>query len=493
MSTTNGIDTKRKNPLSLSEEKFKSIGYKLVDEIADFLSTIDKRPVAKESKPSELRRLLAPETLPSTSQDPEKLLSEASSLLFNNSTFNGHPKFWGYITSSPAPIGILSEMLAATINPNVGGWNLSPMATEIEKQTIRWIAELIHYPADCGGILVSGGNMANFVAFLAARQKKATWDLRKTGLSDSSAKQMIVYGSGETHTWIQKAADLFGMGTNNIRWIETDSRQRMKSSALMDQIENDLKAGFLPFMVVGTAGTVSTGAVDPLPELGKICKKYDLWFHVDGAYGAFAASLPEASSDMKGLQLADSIAMDPHKWLYSPLEAGCTLVRNPDDLPQAFSYLPDYYHFGNDEKDPKVNFYEYGFQNSRGFRALKVWLGLKHAGSDGVKQMIRDDIQLGSVMAAALRSHGEFEVFTEDLSITTFRYRPSDKHQDEETLDKLNSDLLTILQNGGDAFISNAVIDGKFLLRACIVNFRTTKSDVEALPLIIAKIGETLI
>ncbi len=483
----------REVALNISKDDFKSIGYQLVDDIAEFLDNIDQKPVAKENTPAQIRALIQPEDFPKFGQDPASLLKETSQALMENSTLNAHPKFWGYITSSAAPIGILSEMLASTINPNVGGWNLSPMATEIERQTIRWIADLIKFPSECGGLLVSGGNMANFVAFLAARQNKATWDLRKNGFLHASGKQMIVYGSAETHTWIQKANDLFGLGTNNIRWIETDSRQRMKADCLVAAIEADLKTGHLPFMVIGTAGTVSTGAVDPLAEIASICKRFDLWFHVDGAYGAFAAALPEASHDLKSLNLADSIALDPHKWLYSPLEAGCTLVRNPSHLQKAFSYHPEYYHFGSDEEDPKVNFYEYGFQNSRGFRALKVWLGLKHAGSDGVIQMIRENIELASIMATALRNHGEFEVFTEDLSITTFRYKPSGIELDPEHLNQLNSDLLTILQNEGRAFISNAIIDGKFLLRACIVNFRTTKEDVQALPMIVEKIGETLI
>jgi len=456
MSSANHTETKRKSPLALSEEEFKSIGHKLVDDIAEFLTNIHQRPVAKESSPSELKGIMGDVSLPSTSQDAAKLMDEATTTLFDHSTFNGHPRFWGYITSSAAPIGILSEMLASTINPNVGGWNLSPMATEIEKQTIRWIAELINYPVDCGGILVSGGNMANFVGFLAARQEKADWDIRKEGISAPASKQMIVYVSTETHTWVQKAADLFGLGTDNIRWIEIDDQLRMIPSALVKQIEKDKQSGLFPFMVVGTAGTVRVGAVDPLTDLADICKKYQLWFHVDGAYGAFAAALPEASGQLKGLRLADSIALDPHKWLYSPLEAGCTLVKDPNHLLQAFSYQPEYYHFDSNEVDPKINFFEYGFQNSRGFRALKVWMGLKHAGRDGIVQMIRDDIALGSLMADSLRNHGDFDVFTEELSITTFRYHPHNGPHDIETLNKLNEDLLSILQNEGKAFISNA-------------------------------------
>lgn len=252
------------------------------------------------------------------------------------------------------------------------------MGTESEAQAVRWIAELIGYPTDCGGLLVSGGNMGNFVGLLAARKAKATWDVRTAGLFGEQARRLRLYTSGETHTWIHKATDMFGLGTDAIRWVPTDEQLRMDMNALRNQIQADINAGDLPFLVIGTAGTVSTGAVDPLPELAAICREYDLWFHVDGAYGGFAALLldegkvPEA---LKGIREADSVAVDPHKWLYAPLEAGCTLVRHPQALRDAFSYHPPYYHFA--EEASTIDYYEYGPQNSRGLRALKVWLALR--------------------------------------------------------------------------------------------------------------------
>ena len=232
--------------------------------------------------------------MPERGSDPELLLRNTADLLFNHSLFNGHPRFFGYITSSPAPIGVLGDLLAAAVNQNCGSWTLSPMATEIEAQTVRWIAEFIGFPAGSGGLLVSGGNMANFVCFLAARTAKAGWDVRKTGLNGSHPR-LIAYASGETHTWIQKAADLFGFGTDAIRWIAVDEHQRMKTDELRRQIEADRARGDQPFLVVGTAGSVSTGAVDPLPAIASICREFDLWFHVDGAYGALAAAIPRCT------------------------------------------------------------------------------------------------------------------------------------------------------------------------------------------------------
>ena len=249
-------------------------------------------------------------------------------------------------------------------------------------------------------------------------------------------------------------------------------------------------------MVVGAAGTVSTGAVDPLLEIATICRKYDLWFHVDGAYGAPAAALPEASAQLKGLKEADSVALDPHKWLYAPLEAGCILVRNPQTLIDTFSSHPEYYNFGGHGEDSPLNYYEFGLQNSRGFRALKVWLGFRQAGREGYIEMIRDDIALADALYRLVDAHSELQAITHSLSITTFRYVPNDLPQDEsETevyLNELNQELLNRLQSGGEVFVSNAVVDGKYVLRVCIVNFRTTLNDIEALPEIVIREGRKI-
>src|SRR6266581_8338012 len=366
-------------PLEMTPSEFRKVGRQLIERIAEFLCTLPERPVFPYESPQAIREALGTSSLPEQGTEAKDLLEEAANLLFEHSTFNGHPRFWGVITSSAAPIGALGDLLAASVNPNMGGWIGGPMANEIEAQTVRWIAEMIGYPTDCGGLLVSGGNMGNFVGFLAARKAKATWDVRAAGISGEGARRLRVYTSSETHTWIHKATDMFGLGTGAIRWIPVDEQLRIDTAALRHQVQADIEAGDLPFLVIGTAGTVSTGAVDPLPDIAAICREYDLWFHVDGAYGAFAALLlhehqgVEVPADLEGISLADSVAVDPHKWLYAPLEAGCALVRNPEALRNTFSYHPPYYHFA-DQAEPTIDYYEYGPQNSRGFRALKVWL-----------------------------------------------------------------------------------------------------------------------
>jgi aromatic-L-amino-acid decarboxylase len=484
----------REAPLEIHGDEFRKLGHQLVDDIAEFLDGLPQRPVTRGESPQEIRKLLGSDSLPRSGSPPDALLDQAAKLLFDHSLFNGHPKFWGYITSSGAPIGILADLLAAAVNPNVGAAILSPVASEIEAETIRWIADLIGYPRNCGGLLVSGGNMANFVCFLTGRRTKVPW-IESEGLA-AGKQRLVVYVSKETHSWIDKAAELFGMGTQSVRWIATNHDQQMDVAALERQIIADRADNHLPLMVVGAAGTVSTGAIDPLTQIAAICKKYDLWFHVDGAYGAPAAALPDASAELLGLREANSIALDPHKWLYSPLEAGCALVRDPNHLLETFSHHPVYYNFEGSEDDPPINYHEYGLQNSRGFRALKVWLGLRHVGRDGYVQMIGDDIALARALYEAVGTHPELEPATQHLSITTFRFVPMDLPNDPKTvepyLNDLNEELLNRLQGSGEAFVSNAIVEGKYVLRACIVNFRTTLSDVEALPEIVVRLGRNL-
>jgi glutamate/tyrosine decarboxylase-like PLP-dependent enzyme len=471
---------------------FRTLGHQLVDKLAEFLESVPHRPVTRDESPSVVRNALdLTGPLPELGTDPGPLLEQTAELLFAHSLLNGHPRFFGYITASPAPIGILGDFLASAINPNVGAWTLSPAATEIESQTVRWIASFIGYPVDCGGLLVSGGNMANLVCLLAARAAKADWNVREQGVSAESGRRLRLYCSTETHTWIQKAADLSGLGTASIRWIRTNTKLRMDVDALRRQIEADRTAGDVPCLVVGTAGSVSTGAVDPLWDIGALCREYGVWFHVDGAYGGFAAAVDQASDDLRGLSEADSVTVDPHKWLYAPLEAGCVLVRDSETLRAAFAYHPPYYHF----EERATNYLDYGPQNSRGFRALKVWLALKQVGALGYRKMIADDIQLSQEMAQAISHHAELELITQELSITTFRYVPRDlranlrKAHVEQYLDGLNREILERLQRGGETFVSNAIVDGRYVLRACVVNFHTAQADVEAVPDIVARVG----
>ncbi len=483
----------RRAPLDFDGDQFRRLGHDLVDRIAAFLDSLPNRPVTPAPSPQTIQGLLAGfGGVPEDGTDPAPLLEKIAGQLFDHSLHNGHPRFWGYITSSAAPIGMLGDLLAAALNPNVGAWNIAPVATEIELETIRWIAELLGFPIDGGGVLVSGGNVANMAGFLAARRAGADWDLRAEGVSGGRpGARMRVYASSETHTWIQKAADLAGLGTGAIRWIPADRDQRMDPTELVRQIEADRTRGDLPFLLVGNAGTVGTGAVDPLAAMAEIARQQGLWFHIDGAYGAPAAMVPDRSPDLGALGLADSLAVDPHKWFYAPLEAGCILVRSRDALREAFSFHPPYYHFDPD----RTNYFDFGLQNSRGFRALKVWLAIRLVGRKGYARMIAEDIRLSRELFGRLADFDSIERFTQNLSIATFRYVPvdlRDRKQEasiREYLNTLNQEILTRIERSGEVYLSNAMVEGCFLLRMCIVNFRTSLADVLALPEVVIRYG----
>ncbi|MEO6550832.1 MAG: pyridoxal-dependent decarboxylase [Ferruginibacter sp.] len=482
----------RQSPLEITKEDFKKAGHQLIDAIADFIDGIKERRVTPGESPQHLQEILGNSSLPENGTSVSELLSTTASLLFNHSLLNGHPKFLGYITSSPAPIGALADLLAAAVNPNVGAQILSPLATEIEKQTVRWLAEFIGVSPGYGGILVSGGNMANFTAFVAGRTAKASKSTRENGISNETEK-LVVYCSKTTHTWIEKAVALFGLGTGAIRWIPTDAANKMDIKILERTIKTDLYNGFKPIMVIGTAGDVSTGVVDDLRVISSICKTYDLWFHVDGAYGIPAAVIPELKILFDGIEEADSIALDPHKWLYSPLEAGCTLVRDPNHLTDTYSSHPVYYNFGSKDEPLIQNYYEYGFQNSRGFRALKVWLALQQVGRIGYITMIKEDIRLSKLLFEKANDRPELEAISQNLSITTLRYVPPDlvnrTQENKDYLNLLNETILNELQQGGEVFLSNAIVMEKYCLRACIVNFRTSEKDIFEIIEIIVKEG----
>jgi aromatic-L-amino-acid decarboxylase len=473
--------------IDIPVDEFRAMGHQLIDDIASFLEGIRERPVTPGRKPSEIRALVGEGSLPARGADPALILREATELLFGNSTFNGHPRFYGYITASPAPIGILGDLLAATVNPNVGAWTLSPAATEIELQAVRWLAELTGFPSKSGGIFVSGGNMANMVGFLAARARAMK------GRATVDASRLRCYGSAETHTWIDKALDIAGLSRETFRKLSVDEGGRVSASELRDLIDEDMRSGNLPFIVIATAGTTNTGAVDPIEAIASICDDRGVWLHVDGAYGAPVAALPGASPDLRAIGRARSLAIDPHKWLYAPLEAGCTLVRDRSDLADAFTHHPHYYHFDEIEGEAPTNFHELGPQNSRGFRALKVWLAMKHVGRDGIVKMIAEDIALAREMFDAVSREPLLEAFTSDLSIVTFRFIPEDLRDDPgahlDYLNKLNEELVSTIQNEGEMYVSNGTIDGRFVLRACIVNFRTTVGDVSAVPEIAVRTG----
>lgn len=410
---------------------------------------------------------------------PLPQLIEECRTIFDLSRHNGHPRFFGYVASPSTPIGVYADLVASALNANVTCWRSAPGGTEIEKVVVRWLGELIGYDKHAHGLLTSGGSMANLTALLIASRRKTGRDVAQRGLWNAGPP-MTVYASHEVHMSIPKAADILGFGRDHVRTVECDDRARMNVRALRDRIQNDLAEGLKPFCVVGNAGTVNTGAVDPLKDIAAIAREFDLWFHVDGAYGAPAALDQGRKHLFTGLDLADSVSLDPHKWLYVPVDAGCLLFRDETTAKAAFNTdEADYIKVHGLAGDEAFAFWDYGIELSRRFRALKVGLTLRYYGARRIAEAISGDIALAEYLAELIDESDDFELLAPvELSICCFRYVPQDIESDDE-LDRINEQILPIIQKGGQAYVSNAMVNGHFALRACITNFRTTQNDIE--------------
>lgn len=488
-------DKETRVPLDMDADEFREVGHQLVDKIADFLGGINDRDVHSPEAAKVARDALGVMTLPSTGSPTEDIIGEVSDLLLEQSLFNGHPRFWGYVNGSASPLGALGDLLAASINANVCTWTVAPVASEIERQAVGWISDLLNFPNDpacnSGGLLVSGGTMANITGLLAAKRARFGAEIREKGNSYNGANKSKFYATAETHAWLEKSLDIMGFGEDAIHRVATDENLRMDVKALQKSIDDDLEKGFLPLAVIASAGTVSTGAIDPIEKISAVCKQHDIWFHIDGAYGAVAACVPSASNELINLGLADSIAMDAHKWLYVPFEAGCILVRNRNHLTDAFAHETTYYPEAGGTNSLPVAYRDQGIQTSRGFRALKVWMCLKRAGKNGYAQMIGTNIRQAERLFEKVKQIPELEVVSQGLSITTFRYHPPEI-QDEETLNKLNREILNTLQAEAWAYPSHATVNGKYLIRVCITNFRTTDQDIDELPFKVLEIANNI-
>ena len=391
---------------------------------------------------------------------------------------NSHPRFFGFINATADPVGTTADYLAAALNPNC--WGGDHAAIHVENQVVRWLAALLGLPAGAEGILVSGGSMANFTALAAARRAMTPGNVREDGLGGEGRPKLVVYASDQVHHCVDKAVDLLGIGTRNLRKIETDERFRIRLDLLERAIAEDRAAGLSPAIVVGTAGTVNTGSVDPLDALAELCRRESLWFHVDGAYGAMAVLSRELAPLFAGLEKADSIAADPHKWLYVPYEAGATFVRESGRLAATFRKFPEY--LASDPESPFPGpawFAERGVELSRGFKALKVWMGIRVHGTRAYARAIENDVALARFLSDEVDRRPDYERLAEPvLSIANFRWRPVGAGLSESDIDRLNRRIVNRLVGAGSFFLAPTILKGRTAMRACIVNFRTTREDL---------------
>ena len=394
---------------------------------------------------------------------------------------NSHPRFYGFINASADPVGIFADFLAAGMNSNC--WGGDHAATHVEGRVVRWLAEMLGFPPSAEGILVSGGSMANFTALAVARRAQTPGNVREDGLAGPDAPRLIVYASDQVHACVDKAVDLLGIGTRQLRKIPTDDAFRIRLDLLEEAIAADRRAGFRPAILVGNAGTVNTGAIDPLDALADLCARERLWYHVDGAYGALASIVPSLAPMFAGMGRADSIAADPHKWLYVPYEAGATLIREPGRFSETFRKFPEY--LAQDPESPFPGpawFAERGVELSRGFKALKVWMGLKVHGRRAYSAQIENDVKLARFLAAEVDRRPDLERLAEPvLSIANFRYRPRGADLSDVALDGINRRIINRVVGDGSFFLAPTILKGRTALRVSITNFRTREEDLLAL------------
>lgn len=476
--------------LDFQPEQLRELLHRASDIVVRLYTDIGEKRVFHGRSPSEVRALFD-EPLPRKRDDIRRLLDRVESDVLGAATLNISPHFLAYVMSGGNQVGILAELLGAALNQNCAKWHLAASAAEIERQAVRWIAEFIGYPSDAGGVLVSGGSVANLTCLAVARKVKAPFDVARDGVG--GGPPLTVYVSEEGHSCLDKSLDVLGLGRNQLRKIPVKDDFTIDVEKLEERILEDKSAGHHPICVIGNGGTVNSGAVDPLDTLADICSEYDLWYHVDAAYGGPAAGTAIARDLFRGIERADSVALDPHKWLYVPFEAGCVLLKNRQHLRDTFSVIPDYLRSGVD-KSGRLDFMEYGFQLSRSFKALKVWMTFKAYGAETLRAAIQGNIATMRHLASLIVRSDDFELLAPvPLSVVCFRYRTGDVqyHRDEEYLSSLNKELLDAVERDGRVFVTGTTIRGKTALRACCVNHRTLPRSAEYLLSVLRELGSS--
>ena len=465
-----GYDSNMQNRLDLSGDAIRKYGAQVIESIASYYDTLRKRRVYPDTTSRALQAELN-EELPDAPESLDNLLWTVESAIFPNIRQNAHPRSLGYVTSPGSPVAALGELLAASVNSNVTAFRSAPAAAVLEHLVTGWLGELLGFPSDGLGILVSGGSMANYSGLAAARAK-AIPDAGRKGLY---GKPLRIYASEEVHFSVPKAAALLGIGEDNVRLIATDESFRIRTDELRNALEEDRKDGIRPMCIIGNAGTVATGAVDPLRELSAIAKEFGTWFHIDGAYGVLAALAPSGKPLFDGIEMADSLSLDPHKWLYLPMGCGCVLYRDPATARAAFAHEAEYTRPIGLKDDEAFVFWDYSPELSRPFRALPLWFQIKYAGVGALRDSIEHDLECARYFVQLIRESDDFELLAAGLSVFCFQYKPSGYKGD---FNQLNEKLLVKLQRAGSSYLSNALIDGRFALRGCVLNYRTTFEDM---------------
>ncbi|MEO8607996.1 MAG: pyridoxal-dependent decarboxylase [Chloroflexota bacterium] len=468
-------------------ESMRALSHQMVDDIFEYLETVRERPTWQPMPEDVRAKFKSP--VPIEPEGAEAAYQDFTRDVLPYPMGNFHPRFWGWVIGSGTPMGMMAEMLAAALNPNTGGGDHS--GNRVEEQVIDWLKEMLGYPMEASGLLLSGSSMANLICLTVARNTQAEVNVRKVGLG--AAPRMIVYGSREIHSSIQRAVEVLGIGSDNLRLIPVNADFQMDLGALEAAIAQDKAAGLQPMAVIGSAGTVNTGAFDDLNALADICEREGIWLHVDGAFGAMAALSPESRHLTAGMERADSLGFDLHKWLYVPYEAACALVRNRDAHYNAFTLTPAYLaHTARGAGAGSSWFSDFGVELSRGFKALKVWMSIKENGTEKYGRMVQQNIEQATYLAGLVDAAPELERLAPvPLNIVCFRYRADG--MDDAALNALNEELLIRLHESGVAVPTYTRINGKYAIRTAISNHRSRREDFDMLVEAVVKIGHELV
>jgi aromatic-L-amino-acid decarboxylase len=472
--------------LQLPPADFLDLAHSALEQIAGYYDSLSSRPVLIPTTSRELR-LRLDEPLPQEGTDFRSILDTFDAVITRYSRHSAHPRFFGYVSSPGTPIAAIGGLLTSALNINVTCWRSAASGTDLEHVTIGWLKEMLGYPAEAAGLLVSGGSMANFAALAAARSAKAAVDVVRDGVA--AAGRMCVYVSREGHFSIGKAAGMLGIGEANVRQVKTNERLEIDLEDLARLVAEDRAGGALPFCVVANAGTTATGAFDPIGPLADFARRESLWLHVDAAYGGFAALAPSTRHLFERICEADSVTLDPHKWLYLPVGCGCVLYRDPAAARAAFSHGAEYTRAIGLHQDEAFAFWDYGPELSRPFRALDLWLLIKYVGAARLGEAVERNIACARYFESLVEAAPDMEMLASGLSIFCFRYVPEGGVED---LDALNEKILVKLQRAGSSYLSNARVDEKFALRGCVLNYRTTERDMEILLEDVRKAAATL-
>ena len=471
------------SPFAVEPDELRRLGYRAVDLMVEHLAGLASGPVFQPMTPDE-RRALLDQPLPTGSTAPDAILDRIRDQVLAHPMGNGHPRFFGWANCPPAPFAPLAELLAAALNPSCAGGDHA--AIYLERCVVRWLMELLGFPTEGSmGLLVSGGSMATLSCLATARSwaaKRDGWDVRADGVGAAPAP-LRLYLTEEGHSSIRKAAELLGLGAASLRTVPTDGAFRLDVDALRRAVRQDRAAGFRPFCVAASAGTVGTGAVDPLDRLADLCAEEELWLHVDGALGSVGVLDPTVAPVFAGLDRAHSLTVDPHKWLSVPVECGAALIRDGALLRETFSLVPPYLRTEEGKGFGGLPWYsEYGFQQTRGFRALKLWSTLLLAGRDGLARHVVQCNALARRLGAMIQDIDDLELLAPiELSVVCFRYAPAALRDDPAGTDALNKAIMEEVQAGGEAFVTQTTLAGRFVLRACVVHYASTEDDLRAL------------